>query len=77
MCWHNFDLNEETPSGAGTTHTAHRIIIQELERGANLPVRGLPHVPRSQEHTIHPTIEDVEPCFAKAKAEPNFNVTRS
>ena len=77
MCWDNFDLNEETPLGAGTTHTAHRIIIQELERGANLPAGDLSHVPRSQEHTIHPIIEDLQPCFAKAKAEPNFNVTRS
>ena len=77
LCWDNFDLNEETPSGAGTTHTAHGIIIQELERGANLPARDLPHVPRSQEHPIHPIIEDLQPCFAKAKAEPNFNVTRS
>ena len=77
LCWDNFDLNEETPSGAGTTHTAHGISIQELERGANLPPRDLSHVPRSQERTIHPIIEDLQPCFAKAKAEPNFNVTRS
>ena len=27
LCWGNFDLNEETPTGAGTTHTAHGIII--------------------------------------------------
>ena len=27
LCWDNFDLNEETPSGAGTTHTAHGIIM--------------------------------------------------
>ena len=77
LCWDNFDLNEEIPSGAGTTHTAHGIIIQELERGANLSARVLPHVPRSQERTIHPIIEDLQPCFVKAKAEPNFNVTRS
>ena len=77
LCWDNFNLNEETPSGAETTHTAHGIIIQELERGANLPARVLSHVPRSQERTIHPIIEDLQLCFAKAKAEPNFNVTRS
>ena len=77
LCWDNFDLNEETPLGAGPTHTAHGIIIQELERGANLPARDLLHVPRSQERTIHPIIEDLQPCFAKAKTEPNFNVTRS
>ena len=30
LCCVNFDLKEETPSGAGTTHTAHGIIIQEV-----------------------------------------------
>ena len=30
LCWDNFDLTEESPSGAGTTHTAHGIIIQEV-----------------------------------------------
>ena len=29
-CWDNFDLKEEMPSGAGTRHTAHGIIIQEV-----------------------------------------------
>jgi hypothetical protein len=29
-CWDNFDLNEQTPSGAGTTHSTHGIVIQEL-----------------------------------------------
>lgn len=30
LCWDNFDLNEETPSGSGTTHSTHGILIQEL-----------------------------------------------
>ena len=30
LCWDNFDLTEEIPSGAGTTHTAHGIVIQEV-----------------------------------------------
>ena len=75
LCWDNFDLNEENPSRAGTTDTAHGIITRELERGANLLARNLPHLPRSQERTIHSIIEDLQPCFATAKAEPNFNVT--
>jgi hypothetical protein len=29
LCWDNFDINEETPSGSGTTHTTHGIVIQE------------------------------------------------
>lgn len=29
LCWHNFGLNEETPSGSGTTQSSHGIVIQE------------------------------------------------
>jgi len=40
ICWDNLDLNEETPSGAATTHTTHGIIIQEVscstEHGASV-----------------------------------------
>jgi hypothetical protein len=32
-CWDNFDINEETPSGSGTTHTTHGIVIQEVIEG--------------------------------------------
>ena len=34
ICFDNFDLLEETLSGAGTTHTTHGIVIQELAPGA-------------------------------------------
>ena len=30
LCWDNFDITEETPYRAGTTHTAHGIVIQEV-----------------------------------------------
>lgn len=29
LCWDNFEINGETPSGSGTTHSTHGIIIQE------------------------------------------------
>jgi hypothetical protein len=32
-CWDNFDIYEETPSGSGTTHTTHGIVIQEVIEG--------------------------------------------
>ena len=77
MLGYNFDLNEETPTGAGTTHTAHGIIIQEVETDSRSPARGLPQVPKCHERTVHPIIEDLQPCFAKATAEPYLNVTHS
>jgi len=30
FCWDNFDLNEETPTGAGTTYSTHGIALQEV-----------------------------------------------
>ena len=33
FCWDNFDLIEETLSGAGTTHSTHGIVIQEVKGG--------------------------------------------
>ena len=30
FCWDNFDLQEETVSGSGTTRSAHGNVIQEL-----------------------------------------------
>ena len=30
FCWDNFDLNEETPSGTGTTHSMHGNVIQDV-----------------------------------------------
>ena len=30
MCWDNFDLNEKTPSGSGTSHLTRGIAIQEI-----------------------------------------------
>ena len=34
-CWDNFDLTEETPSVAGTTDTAHGIVIHEMFTSAD------------------------------------------
>ena len=30
FCWDNFDLNEETASGARTTHSTYGIVLQEI-----------------------------------------------
>ena len=30
LCWDNFYLSEETPTGAGTTHSTHGIVVQEV-----------------------------------------------
>ncbi|GFR86960.1 hypothetical protein ElyMa_006065500 [Elysia marginata] len=35
FCWDNFDLNEETNTGTGTTHSTHGIVIQEPSSDSN------------------------------------------
>ena len=61
LYWDNFNLNEETPMGAGTTHTARGIIMQEVGTDSRSPARGLSQVPKSHERTVHPIIEDLQP----------------
>ena len=55
------------PSGAGTTHTAHGIVFQEVKNGADVTGTELPNVPKLHERTAHPTINDLESCFAERK----------
>ena len=69
LCWDNFDLKEETPSGAGTTHTAHGIIIQEVAAvDQGIETDGLnvnDGVPRTnKQRSIQCTTKNYEPCFA-------------
>jgi len=69
-CWDNFDINEETLSGAGTTHTTHGIVIQELS-GANVPaVRVAVEDVQAKRRSFH-YIPPPLPCASiTAKAEP-------
>ena len=70
-------MNEETPSGSGTTHgIAHGIAIQQVQNGAEVTDPDLQNVSELHERNAHLIINELEPCFAKAKAEPNFNVRK-
>ena len=75
MCWDNFDLREETPSGAGTTHTTHGIVIQEVtESGGDAADPPSSDSQSSSLRTGQRSVSykppEIEPCFAKSKAEP-------
>ena len=80
LCWDNFDLNEETPSGPGTTHSTHGIAIQKVALPATssgVPVQrdeSQPTVPTKQ-RTVKPQEVVIKPCYAKARVEPNILVT--
>ena len=72
FCWDNFDLNEETLSGAGTTHSTHGVVLQERMPAGTSSVEATPTLPRSKKRSA--TCEDLilEPCFIKSKVEPNI-----
>ena len=74
FCWDNFDLNEETPSGSGTTHSTHGIVIQEVASGAELETTAMTPVIRDRKRTIKPDIAELRPCFLKPKVGPNFDI---
>lgn len=63
LCWDNFDLNEETPSGSGTTHSTHGIMIQERSTELQTFIGG-PNVSRTK-----------RPCFIPKHPEPNIDAT--
>ena len=69
LCWDNFDLTEETPSGAGTTHTAHGIIIQEVST-AKENISESPEEfdqARTKSRSAKCTSQNIKPCYAKNK----------
>ena len=70
LCWDNFDLNEETASGAGTTHSTHGIVIQELA-DPDITTRTEIEMPRTGARSVKPREVTISPCFSKPKVEPN------
>ena len=80
MCWDNFDPNEETPSGSGTTHTAQGIIIQEISTDENINQQSSrieeTSERRSKERSVSYRHPEIEPCFLKDKAEPVLTLDR-
>ena len=73
FCWDNFDLLEETPSGTGTTHSTHGIIIQETD---NQPLTvNEPHeVEKTKKRSSSYVPVQLQPCFASSKATPTVDV---
>ena len=75
LCWDNFDLNEATPFGAGTTHTAHGLIIQEVSEDSADAMDEIPAaLPRMKDRSVTCRSTELEPCFAKSKCEPNLAI---
>jgi len=69
LCWDNFDLSEETPSGGGTTHSTHGIVVQEV-RDCDATVEVPASVPRCKSTKFEPRPEVPRPVARRSNAEP-------
>ena len=70
FCWDNFDLNKETASGAGTTHSTHGLVIQETVNGQ--PSDKSEHIlatARAKKRSVTGDFLVMEPCYAKKHPE--------
>jgi len=67
FCWDDFDLNEQTPSGGGTTHTTHGVVMQELENDAETEQHAEYQVPKSKIRSFKVDSEEPFPTLSKSK----------
>lgn len=76
LVWDNFDINEETPSGLGTTHSTRGIVVQELvQTDATEPNNVCdPVVAKTKERSYHFHPPNIAPCHAKKRARPVITV---
>ena len=69
MCWDNFNINEETTSGSGTTHTTHGIVVRELSPSANPGiVEAEPSSFKTKARSFRYRQPAPEACYVKSKA---------
>jgi len=76
LSWDNFDLNEETPSGSGTTHTTHGILIQEIQSDC-VPETQYQCVPKSKARSFKSVSTTPLASARKSNAEPSFTTYAS
>ena len=72
LCWDNFDLNEETPSGSGSTHSTHGIVFQEV---CSISIdTATTHIKiRQKSITYVPKV--IQPYYAKQQVEHALNLS--
>ena len=76
LCFDNFDLRKETPSGEGNRHSSHGIIIHAAtSQEDEPPVQCSSTGQRTGERAVKSQHVKLDSCFAKSHAEPNLVVT--
>ena len=73
LCWDNFDLTEETPSGSGTNHSTHGIVIQDYNSADSVDIPGAV-IPKMKAGSVNYQPEQLEPCFLKQRYEPSLHI---
>jgi len=75
--WDNFDILEETPSGSGTTHSTHDIVIQEHYEDVVNDGPGCTscHIIPSKKRSCTYTPVPLAVCFSKKHVEPAVTLT--
>ena len=71
LYWDNFDLNEETPSGSGTTHTAHCIVTIQEKSNTSAIVENVQTREKAKRRSVNYQPQELEPCYIK-QCEPNM-----
>lgn len=76
VCWDNFDINEETPSGSGTTHTTHGIVVQKVnaqgygsQDNADVPVQ------KTKQRSFQLIPPSLPICLSRKRAEPSIEAS--
>jgi len=79
LCWDTFDINEETPTGSGTTHATHGILIQELSSSTSdweqLESRPPVEVKHRKKRSITYMPMPLPICYSSKRVKPILNVT--
>jgi len=80
-CFDNFDILEETPSGAGTTHSTHGIVIQELEPEVCSAVEPASPVPdtsqsKTKQERVKFVVETLPQYIPQKRVEPSLPTSK-
>ena len=75
LCYDNFDLEEEIPSGSGTTHSTHGIVIQEvLDPDRTSILTETDTAPKSKDMSVKPIEVEIPHCSAKPKVDHKLDI---
>ena len=75
LCYNNFDLDKEIPSGSGTTHSTHGIVIQEvLDPDRSSILTETDTAPKSRDRSVKLFEVEIRSCYAKPKVDHKLDI---